>query len=114
MSRKTQYSLAVLTVLVAVAAVLAVRGATSSPKAEAGQMPPVAQVAHRVELVRHLRFRHVPKVQMISERNLAGKLREEDGALKGAARERAESEALAAQGIAALAGILRQSDVEAQ
>src|SRR4051812_13837353 len=92
---------------------LAVRGAPSgtAPGAEAASLPPVSRVAHRVELVRGLRFRYVPKVQLVSAETLSRKLSARDAHPSPGAR-RAAREAVAAEGVAALAGIVRQQDVD--
>ena len=114
MSRKTKYSLAAALVLVAVVAAVAVRGGPSgSPRAEASSLPPIKQIAARVERVRGLRFHAIPKVEEISAKDLASKLQSQ-GQLKGKARRQAEKKGLAAQGVAALSGIIRQQDLEQQ
>src|SRR3954449_7234146 len=111
MSRKTKLSLTSLAVLGALIAALAVRGGSAhqTPKARAAGLPPVGRIAHRVEAVRGLRFRYVPKVELVSARELAGKVG------KGPrVSRRVQREAIAAQGVAALTGIVRQEDLEQQ
>src|SRR4051794_21004740 len=100
-------------ILVAIVGGLAMRGAPSQPtqRAEAASLPPVGRVAQRVERLRGLRFRYVPKVQLVSADALTKKLSGSD-AHPTAAQRRAAREGLAAQGVAALAGILRQQDVD--
>src|SRR4051812_14375631 len=92
---------------------LVARGTPSrtASRAEAAALPPVGRIAHRVELVRGLRFRYVPKVQLVSAETLSRKLSRRDAHPNAAAR-RAAREGLAAEGVAALAGILRQQDVD--
>src|SRR3954447_20830843 len=92
---------------------LVVRGTPSrtASRAEAATLPPVGRIAHRVERLRGLRFRYVPKVQLVSAETLTKKLSKSD-AHPNAAQRRAAREGLAAEGVAALAGILRQQDVD--
>src|SRR3954447_11310237 len=111
MSRKTKLSLTSLAIVAALVAGTAVRGGSShqTPKARAAGLPPVGRIAHRVEAVRGLRFRYVPKVELVSARELEGKVG------KGPrVSRRVQREAIAAQGAAALTGIVRQEDLEQQ
>src|SRR3954454_14000403 len=92
-------------ILGAIVGGLAMRGAPSqpTPRAEAASLPPVGRVAQLVERLRGLRFRYVPKVQLVSADALTKKLSGSD-AHPSAAQRRAAREGLAAQGVAALAG----------
>src|SRR4051794_30920173 len=109
MSRKTKLSLTSLAIVAALVAGTAVRGGSShqTPKARAAGLPPVGRIAHRVEAVRGLRFRYVPKVELVSARELEGKVG------KGPrVSRRVQREAIAAPGVAAVTGILRPEDLE--
>ncbi len=113
MSSAARIAWVTVAILAAIVGGLAVRGAPSrtASRAAAATLPPVGRIAHRVELVRGLRFRYVPKVQLVSAETLSRTLSRRE-AHPGAAARRAAREGLAAEGVAALAGILRQQDVD--
>src|SRR4051812_19330659 len=95
-------------ILVAIVGGLAMRGAPSqpTPRAEAASLPPVGRVAHRVERLRGLRFRYVPKVQLVSAGALTKKLSGSD-AHPTAAQRRGAREGPAPRGAASRAGCVR-------
>src|SRR4051794_41918579 len=92
-------------ILAAIVGGLAMRGAPSqpTPRAEAASLPPVGRVAQRVERLRGLRFRYVPKVQLVSADALTKKLSGSD-AHPSAAQRRAARGGLAPPGGAPPAG----------
>src|SRR3954454_16426713 len=90
-----------------VATVVVVSLGGHAPRAEADLKLPVGRIAHRVEDLRGLKFRYVPKVEVVAQKDLADKLRAGRGQSKGgAATAHVENQAMAAQVLSVLSGLV--------
>lgn len=114
MRARARIAAGVVVVVVVVVGAVALTGGSSgtADKADAALgLPKIGVVAHRVERLRGLKFRYIPKVEVVASRDLQSKVEAGGGRrVRGEAARKLEHKAVAGQSVAALTGILRRQD----